>query len=72
MMPASELKVTRVISTPRILNRRDYEVSGLVKTHPGEKALLRTCGDIIESDDSDERQKGINEKQRDFPTRAGE
>jgi hypothetical protein len=29
---------------------------------------LRTCGDVIESDDGEEWQKSINNKQRDFQT----
>ena len=40
-----------------------------MKAHLGKKASLRTCGDSIESDDSDERQKSINKEQRDFRTR---
>jgi hypothetical protein len=43
-----------------------------VRTHLVKKVSLRTCGDIIESDDSDERQKSINNKQRDFRTREGD
>jgi hypothetical protein len=42
-----------------------------VKTHLGEKASLLTCGDIIEGDDCDERQKSIDNKQRDFQKREG-
>lgn len=35
-----------------------------------EKASLRTCCDIVESDDSDEGQKSINNKQRDFSNKG--
>ena len=45
MMPASELKVTRVISKPGILQgkKRDYWVSGSVKIHLGKKG---SCGPV--------------------------
>jgi hypothetical protein len=74
MMPASELKITRVISTPGIFifNFEKKILSiGFSENKFGKKASLRTCGDTIESDDGDQRQKSINNNQRDFRTREG-
>jgi hypothetical protein len=74
MIPASELKVTRMISTPEILKilKKTLLSLGFSENTSWEKRhSLRTCGDIIESNDSDERQKSINNKQRDYRTREG-
>ena len=42
-----------------------------MKNTLGRNPSLRTCGDIIESDDRDQREKNINDKQRDFRTKEG-